>query len=90
VTQTQRALRRFYLLIFVVLCLLLVQFWPYIEAPEPTVLLFAALSSLTYAAIFLSPVMLTGWSLKCSFAPAAKPFHAGSWRWSMGLSACSA
>jgi hypothetical protein len=35
-TQIQRALRRFYLLIFVVLCLLLVQFWPYIEAPEPS------------------------------------------------------
>jgi membrane-anchored protein YejM (alkaline phosphatase superfamily) len=81
VTQTQRALRRFYLVMFVVLCLLLVQFWPYIEAPEPSVLLFAGLSSLAYAAIFLSPVMVTGWALEMLVRPRGEAIP----RWKLAL-----
>ena len=80
-TQIQRALRRFYLVMFVVLCLLLVQFWPYIEAPEPSVLLFTALSSLAYAAIFLSPVMLTGWVLEMLVRPRGEAIP----RWKLAL-----
>ncbi len=42
------------------LCLLLVQFWQFIEAAEPLVYVFSAASSLGYALIFLLPVILLG------------------------------
>jgi membrane-anchored protein YejM (alkaline phosphatase superfamily) len=58
VTQIQRTLRQFYAVVFILLCLLLVQFWQFIEAAEPLVYVFSAASSLAYALIFLLPVIL--------------------------------
>ncbi|WP_374680942.1 sulfatase-like hydrolase/transferase [Accumulibacter sp.] len=72
-TQIQRALRRFFVVMFVFLCLLLVQYWPFIEASEASVFLFAALSSLADAAIFVAPVVVIGLLLERVFRPRAGP-----------------
>ncbi|MCB1932714.1 MAG: sulfatase-like hydrolase/transferase [Candidatus Accumulibacter sp.] len=68
-TQTQRSLRRYYLVVYVLLCLLLVQYWQFVEAFEPSVVLFTALSSLAHAAVFVLPVILIGQVLEMVVRP---------------------
>ncbi len=56
--QLQQALRRYYVFLFLALCILLSRYWQFIETHEPGVYLYAVLSSLGYAFIFLLPVVL--------------------------------
>ncbi|WP_313952714.1 sulfatase-like hydrolase/transferase, partial [Accumulibacter sp.] len=80
-TRVQRALRHYYVVLFVLLCLLLVQYWQFIEAAQPSVFLFAALSSLVYATVFLLPVMLIGQLLEFIVRPRGQAVP----RWKLAL-----
>ena len=68
-TPIQRALRYYYVVLFSLLCLLLMQFWPYIEASQASVYLFATLSVLGYATMFVSPVIVIGELLELFVRP---------------------
>ncbi|MCW9077949.1 MAG: DUF3413 domain-containing protein, partial [Gammaproteobacteria bacterium] len=77
-TQIQHALRNYYAVVFLLLCLLIAQYWQYIEATEPLVHIYTALSALCYALIYLLPVILLGQLFHAVLRPGAE--GAPPWR----------
>ena len=80
-TQIQHALRNYYAVVFLLLCLLIAQYWQYIEATEPLVHIYTALSALCYALIYLLPVILLGQLFHAVLRPGAE--GAPPWRSAM-------